>query len=265
MSKKNTAQDIKKLKGTKPVVMLTAYDFPTASILDASGLDALLVGDSLAMSMLGREDTLSLTMEEMLHHCRAVSAGTSRALVVGDMPFMSYEAGPTQAMENAGRFFKEGGVRALKLEGGLAILPQIKALIEAGMPVMGHLGLTPQRLAELGGYKVQGRDPQKADLLLQEARALEGAGCFALVLECIPADLAKRITETLFIPTIGIGAGPYCDGQILVLHDIIGLFDRFTPKFVKRYADLGQEIGRAVSEYKADVEAGRFPGPEHGF
>lgn len=265
MPKKNSALDIKKLKGVKPVAILTAYDYPTASILDQCGFEAILVGDSLAMAVLGHEDTLAVTVDEMLHHCKAVSLGAKQALVIADMPFMSYEPGPEEALKNAGRFFKESGVRAVKLEGGQTIIPQIKALIAAGMPVMGHLGLTPQRLAELGGYKVQGRGQEQARRLLEEAVALEQAGCFALVLECIPADLAKEITAAVSIPTIGIGAGPHCDGQVLVIHDLLGLFDRFVPKFVKQYAKLSDEIKKAVSQYKDEVEALVFPDKAHSF
>ncbi len=261
---RQTAQSIKALKGKRKLSVLTAYDYPTASLVDRGGVDMVLVGDSLNMVVLGRDDTLSLTMEEMLHHCRAVSAGVKQALVVADMPFLSYETSVEQAVANAGLLLKHGGVRAVKLEGA-AVLPQIKALVQSGIPVQGHLGLTPQRLAELGGYLVQGKTAEAAKTLIDDAQALAQAGCFSLVLEMVPAPIADIITAAVPIPTIGIGAGSGCDGQVLVLHDVLGLFERFTPRFVKQYARLSEEILKAVTAYREDVEAGRFPGPEHAF
>ncbi|MFV0421812.1 3-methyl-2-oxobutanoate hydroxymethyltransferase [Oleidesulfovibrio sp.] len=260
-----TATDIRGSKKQRRLTMLTAYDYPTASIADAAEMDMLLVGDSLAMVVLGHDDTLSVTMDEMIHHCRAVARGTQRALVVGDMPFMSYETGVEDAMRNAARMFREGGVRAVKLEGGLSVTPQIKALTQAGIPVVGHIGLTPQRVAALGGFKVQGRSAEAARLLLEDAKALEEAGCFALVLEAIPAPVARHITESISIPTIGIGAGADCDGQVLVFHDLLGLYDKFTPRFVKRYAELRQEAVKAIGQYRDEVIQGTFPQKEHSF
>jgi 3-methyl-2-oxobutanoate hydroxymethyltransferase len=260
-----TAADIRAAKNTRRLAMLTAYDYPTASIADEGGMDMLLVGDSLAMVVLGHEDTLSVTLDEMIHHCRAVSRGASRALVVGDLPFMTYEQGPDQAMHSAARLFREGGVRAVKLEGGKEVAPQVEALVKAGIPVMGHIGLTPQRVAALGGFKVQGRSAAAARSLAEDARILEDAGCFALVLEAIPAPVAAHITRTSGIPTIGIGAGAQCDGQVLVVHDMLGLFDRFTPKFVKRYAELRGHAVKAVQQYGDEVRQGEFPAAQHSF
>lgn len=264
MRKQLTAPAITALKGERKIAMLTACDYPSARFVDQSGMDVVLVGDSLAMVALGRADTLSLTLDEMVHHCRAVSAGVERALVVGDMPFMSYEASVEQAVRNAGRLLQEGGVRAVKVE-GVEVLPQIEAMIKAGIPVMGHVGLTPQRVAALGGFSVQAKSAVAAQQCIDDARKLADAGCFSIVLETIPAALAARITAALPIPTIGIGAGPDCDGQVLVFHDLLGLFDRFTPKFVKRYAELGGPIAEALARYAEEVRSGVFPGPEHSF
>ncbi|MGQ9669366.1 MAG: 3-methyl-2-oxobutanoate hydroxymethyltransferase [Desulfosoma sp.] len=252
-------------KGRRKLTMLTAYDYCTARWVDRAGVDMILVGDSLAMVMLGHEDTLSVTMEEMLHHTRAVARGTQRALVIGDMPFLSYQVSVAQAVENAGRFLKEGRAQAVKLEGGASVLQQVRAIVEAGIPVQGHLGLTPQSIAKLGGFKVQGKDQEAANKLVEDALALSEAGCFSLVLEAIPASVAQRITEAVPIPTIGIGAGRACDGQVLVIHDLVGLFDRFVPRFVKQYDALGQRIMEAVIRYREEVEKGVFPGPEHTF
>lgn len=260
-----TTHDVRAAKGARRIAMLTAYDAPTAALVDACDIDIILVGDSLGMVMLGRGDTLSVTVDEMAHHCRAVTGSVSRALVVADMPFLSYETSPADALRNAGRLFREGGVRAVKLEGAGPYLPQIRALVDAGIPVMGHLGLTPQRVAELGGFKVQGKTADAARRLLDDALALERAGCFSVVLECVPAPVAARVTAALSIPTIGIGAGPDCDGQVLVLHDMLGLQDRIAPRFVKRYANLAGQVTAAVTAYKQEVESGAFPGPEHGF
>lgn len=260
-----TTADIRKAKGERRLAMLTAYDYTSARIVDASGADLILVGDSLGMVMLGREDTLSVTLDEMIHHCRAVVRGTTHALIVADMPFMTYETGTEDALQNAARLFREGGVRAVKLEGAAHVLPQVKALVGAGIPVMGHLGLTPQRVAEMGGYRVQARQAEAALRLYDDAVSLQEAGCFSLVLECVPAPVAARITARLDIPTIGIGAGAGCDGQVLVLHDMLGLYDQLSPRFVKRYAELATVAGEAVARYAADVREGAFPAPEHTF
>lgn len=265
MAQRQTARSVSARKGGDPLVMLTAYDFPTARMAEDAGADILLVGDSLAMVVLGHPDTLSVTVDEMVHHCKAVSRAAQRALVVGDLPFLSYEAGPAQALASAGRLVKEGGVRAVKLEGGREVLPQVQALLDAGIPVMGHVGLTPQRLARLGGFRVQGRDSATAQAILDDALALSRAGCFAVVLECVPAALARVVTAALDAPTIGIGAGAQCDGQVLVLHDVLGLFEGLRPTFVKRYAELGAAGREALAAYAAEVRQGVFPGPEHGF
>ncbi|GAB4254504.1 3-methyl-2-oxobutanoate hydroxymethyltransferase [Deferrisoma sp.] len=248
-----------------PLVMITAYDYPTARIVDQAGVDLILVGDSLAMVCLGYPDTVPVTLDEMIHHTAAVARGAERALVVGDLPFLSYQVSREQAIESAGRLVKEARADCVKLEGGRSQADKIEAIVTAGIPVMAHIGLTPQTATQLGGFKVQGRDPEAARALLEDAKAVEAAGAFAVVLECVPTKLATRISQSLSIPTIGIGAGPRCDGQVLVLHDLVGLFDRFVPKFVKRYADLGAEMRRAVETYCAEVRDGAFPGPEHGF
>jgi 3-methyl-2-oxobutanoate hydroxymethyltransferase len=249
----------------EPIVMLTAYDYPTARIVDEAGVDAILVGDSLGMVVLGHPNTLSVTVEEMLHHARAVSRGAKAALLIGDMPFMSYQADVGDAVRNAGRFLKEAGMDAVKLEGGRAYAETAKAIVRAGIPVQGHVGLTPQSLNALGGWRVQGRTASAARALLDDALALEDAGCFSLVLESIPYRLADHITRRLSIPTIGIGAGAGTSGQVLVLHDLLGLFDRFTPKFAKRYAELGAAAEAAVRAYRAEVEARAFPDREHSY
>lgn len=259
-----TVLDIMNAKNVRKLVMLTAYDAPGTRIAEAGGVDMILVGDSLAMAVLGRADTNSVSMDEMLHHARAVTGAAHEALVVGDMPFLSYESGPDEALRNAGRFFREAGVRAVKLEGGRQIVPQIKALTGAGIPVMGHLGLTPQRAAMLGGFKAQARTARGAQTLLEDALALQEAGCFAVVLECVPAPVAATVSSRLAIPTIGIGAGPDCDGQVLVFHDMLGLGD-FRPRFAKAYADLARAATEAVAAYARDVREGAFPAPEHCF
>jgi 3-methyl-2-oxobutanoate hydroxymethyltransferase len=260
-----TVPDLVAAKGNRRLAVLTAYDYPTALWLDRAGVDVLLVGDSLAMVVLGLEDTLSVGMDEMLHHTRAVARGARRALVVGDMPFMSYQASVEQAVRNAGRFLKEGRAHAVKLEGGAAVLPEVRAIVDAGIPVMGHLGLTPQSAHALGGYRVQGRTAASARKLVDDAAALAEAGCFSIVLEAIPAELAARITEAVAVPTVGIGAGPDCDGQVLVVHDAAGLFERFTPRFVKRYADLGPMLQEAATRYVEEVKSGDFPTEAHSF
>lgn len=253
---------LKKQRG-ELITMLTAYDYPTALAIDQAGIDSILVGDSLGMVVLGYQTTLPVTMGDMLHHCQAVSRGALYALLIGDMPFLTYQTEPTEAVRNAGRFLQEAGMDAVKLEGGRERLDAIRAIISAGIPVQGHLGLTPQSVHQFGGFKPQGRDAQAARRLLEDAILLQDAGCFSLVLESVPARLAVYISKQLQIPTIGIGAGAGCDGQVLVTHDLLGLFDRFTPRFVKKYANLHRVLSEAFSAYKADVEAGSFPGAEH--
>lgn len=254
----------KKTEG-QPITMLTAYDYPGAILVDEAGIDLILVGDSLAMTVLGHPNTVSVTVDEMLHHCKAVARGAKRAFLIGDMPFMSYQIERNEAVRNAGRFIKEAGMDAVKLEGGREVAETVQAIVKAGIPVMGHLGLTPQTVTKLGGYKVQGKTAAAAQHLLEDALALEEVGCFSLVLEAVPAAVAKTVTQKLTIPTIGIGAGPNCDGQVLVFHDILGLFDRFTPKFVKKYADLRPAILAALQAYRQEVEAGEFPTANHSF
>lgn len=249
----------------EPITMLTAYDYSSAMLVDEAGIDMILVGDSLAMVMLGLESTVSLTMDEMLHHCRAVARGAKYTFLVGDMPFMSYQADKVEAVRNAGRFLKEGNMEAVKLEGGQEMAETIAAIVKAGIPVMGHIGLTPQSVSKLGGYKVQGKTADHAGRLFKDALALERAGCFAIVLEAIPSEVAAVISEKVHIPTIGIGAGPKCDGQVLVYHDTLGLFDRFTPRFVRRYADVRQVILTALTEFSNEVADGRFPTDEHTY
>ena len=262
--KKMTVQAFRKKKEAgEPITMLTGYDYPTALVLDLAGIDAILVGDSLGMVVLGYDNTLPVTMEEMLHHCRAVRRGAKSALLIGDMPFMSYQISVDNAVRNAGRFLQEGGMDVVKLEGGKERVTTIKAIISAGIPVMGHLGLTPQSIHALGGFRPQGRTPRAARQILEDAISLEEAGCFSLVLESIPARLAELISKTISIPTIGIGSGPGCDGQVLVIHDLLGFFASFTPKFVKKYANLQNEIQKAILEYIADVTKRRYPDQEH--
>jgi len=262
--KKITTRHIQAMKTRhEPISMLTAYDYPTALVMDQAGLDIILVGDSLGMVELGYESTLPVTMDEMIHHCKAVARGAKYALLVGDMPFLSYQISTAEAVRNAGRFLQEAGMNAVKLEGGSERAEAIRAIVGAGIPVMGHLGLTPQSVNKLGGFRPQGRDAEAAYKLLEDAQVLQEAGCFSLVLESIPGRLAELVSQRLEIPTIGIGAGVGCDGQVLVTHDLLGLFERFTPKFVKQYANLSGEMKRAFSEFKADVKANAFPGPEH--
>ena len=247
-----------KANGEK-IAALTAYDYPFAHLLEQAGIHLILVGDSLGMVVQGRSSTLPVTMDEMVYHTGLVARGAGRAMVVGDMPFMSYQASVAQAVTNAGRFIKQGGAAAVKLEGGAAVSDRIRAITEAGIPVQAHIGLTPQSVHQMGGFKVQ-RDE---DRLLVDAAEVEAAGAFSVVLEGIPAPIAAKITAQLKIPTIGIGAGPDCDGQILVLHDLLGLNDRHLPKFVKQYARLGDQTAEALGRYVAEVQAGQFPGPEH--
>jgi 3-methyl-2-oxobutanoate hydroxymethyltransferase len=266
MGDKITVPHIVKMKqrGEK-ITCLTAYDYSFARILDEAGVDMLLVGDSVGCVVQGNHNTLAVTMEEMIYHTRTVVRGCKRALVIGDMPFLSYQASKEQALQNAGRFLKEAGAEAVKLEGGMAVRETIAALVSAGIPVMGHIGLTPQSLHQFGGYKIQGRDKARRDAVLRDAVAVEEAGAFSVVLEGMPLGLAQEITERLTIPTIGIGAGVHCDGQVLVIHDMLGLFDDFTPRFVKRYADLKRTITGAVKDFIGEVKEQKFPTEEHSF
>lgn len=247
----------------QPITMLTAYDYATALAVDQAGIDSILVGDSLGMVVLGYENTLPVTMDQMIHHCKAVARGSSRALLIGDMPFLSYQLSVEEAVRNAGRFLQEGGMDAVKLEGGRERLKTVEAIVSTGIPVMGHLGLTPQSVHQLGGFRAQGKTAEAAQRLVEDAHLLQEAGCFSLVLESIPERLGALVTENLDIPTIGIGAGPDCDGQVLVSHDLLGLFDRFKPAFVKQYASLREEMLSAFGKYLEEVVSGEFPGPEH--
>ena len=256
-------RDMKK-KGRR-IAMLTAYDYPTAFILDQAGIDMLLVGDSLGLVVLGYTSTLPVTIEDMIHHTKAVCRGVQWAMVVGDMPFMSYQVSVETALHNAGRFLKETDAQAIKLEGGREVAEMTRRMATAGIPVMGHLGLTPQSVQQFGGFKVQGRGDEAGRRILEDAKILEEAGAFSVVLEAIPAELAADITRSLGIPTIGIGAGAGCDGQVLVTNDMLGTFDRFTPKFVKKYANLSPQITAAVQQYADEVRSGAFPGKEHSF
>ncbi len=253
-----------KQKGEK-ISSLTAYDYPTAAALDKAGVDIIMVGDSLGMVVLGYDSTLPVTMEEMIHHTRAVSRAVKRAMVIGDMPFMSYQVSVEEAVRNAGRFIQEAGAHGIKLEGGRDVAEATRRIVSAGIPVMGHLGLTPQSIHRFGGFKVQGREEAAANLIMEDARILEEAGAFSLVLECVPAALAERISQSLSIPTIGIGSGVHCDGQVLVVNDMLGTFEKFTPKFVKQYVDLNSQIKDAVKRYCEEVRVGAFPGKEHSF
>lgn len=269
MERKVTVPEILKRKGSDPIVALTAYDFPFGRIVDQAGVDVILVGDSLGMVVQGMDTTLPVTMDEIIYHSRMVARARQRALLVADLPFLSYQASITEAIHNAGRLIKEGAAEAVKLEGGLVVAETVRAIAAVDIPVMGHIGLTPQSVHRMGGHKVQGKRrgerPGQRDRILEDALALEDAGAFAIVLEGMPLDLAAEITDRLEIPTIGIGAGPHCDGQILVLHDVLGLCDRFSPKFAKRYAELWQAAGEAVSEYVHEVRARSFPTDAHSF
>ena len=265
MQIKNTAVTFKESKGHEKLSMLTAYDFGTAKLVDEAGINGILVGDSLGMVMLGYKDTLEVTMEDMIHHSKAVSRGAKNALVVTDMPFMSYQTSVYDAVVNAGRLIKEGKAQAVKLEGGLEVVDKVEAIVKASIPVMGHIGLTPQSINQIGGFKVQGKSEESGRILIESAKALEKAGAFAIVLECVPSKLSKLITESINIPTIGIGAGNDCDGQILVYQDMLGMFSGFKPKFVKRYSDIGEEMKKSFIEYDKEVKDKVFPGEEHGF
>ena len=260
--KKVTVPAIRAMKGSSRIGMLTAYDYPSAKIADAAGADILLVGDSLGMVVLGYPDTLSVTVEDMLHHTRAVVRGAKTALIVGDMPYLSYHVSAEESVRNAGRFI-QAGAHAVKVEGGKpSRIKTIEAIRDAEIPVMGHIGLTPQSVNALGGFKLQGKNADDAKRLIDEAIALERAGCFSLVLECVPSELAAIITEQIAIPTIGIGAGPTCDGQVLVYHDVLGMYDGHTPKFVRKYANAAADLQKALETYLADVRSGAFPDEE---
>jgi 3-methyl-2-oxobutanoate hydroxymethyltransferase len=263
MSKVTTATFREKKASGKKITMLTAYDFPTARLVDEAGIDSILVGDSLGMVVLGYETTLAVTMEDMLHHTKAVTRAAKRALVVADMPFLSYHHSPSQALTNAGRFIQEAGAQAVKLEGGRERAETVRFLVEAGIPVVGHIGLTPQLILQFGGFKVQGKEEAAARKLIDDAISLADAGAFAIVLECVPVALAREITASVSIPTIGIGAGPDCDGQVLVINDLLGLYGGHCPKFVKQYAQLSQHIEMALKQFQADVESGAFPEQKH--
>jgi len=258
-----TIRDMKK-RGEK-ITMITAYDYPTAAVVDEAGIDLILVGDSLAMVVLGYDSTLPVTMDVMIHHTKAVTRAVSRALVIGDMPFLSYQVSVDEAVRNTGRFLQEAGAQAVKLEGGREVAEVTRRIAAAGIPVMAHLGLTPQSVHQLGGYKVQGKGNEAASRILEDAKILEEAGAFSIVLECIPTELGRVISEALTIPTIGIGGGIHCDGQVLVLHDLLGMFERFTPKFVKKYANINAQMKEAVGKYIEEVRQGQFPGPDHSF
>jgi 3-methyl-2-oxobutanoate hydroxymethyltransferase len=264
--KKMTIAELQKKKESgEKITMMTAYDYPSGRLVDEAGIDTILVGDSLGMVVLGYDSTVPVTMDEMIHHSKAVARGTIYGFIIGDMPFMSYQINTESAIENAGRFIKEAHCDAVKLEGGSEMAHVVKAIVDAGIPVCAHIGLTPQTATKLSGFRVQGKDADSARDLIQSAKDLEDAGAFMIVMECIPDLLAAKITKALSMPTIGIGAGAGCDGQVLVYHDLVGLFERFTPKFVKQYENLSPLIREALSKYKKDVEQGAFPGPEHTF
>lgn len=266
MKNKFTVSDFRECKKTgKKITMLTAYDYPTAKIMDESGIDAILVGDSLGMVVLGYEDTTRVTMDDMVHHTKAVVRGTNRAMVVADMPFLSYHQGVYESVKNAGRLVREAGCKSIKLEGGEEVIENVKAIIAAGIPVMGHLGYTPQSVNVFGGHKAQGKTIETAKKIYKDALLLQEAGAFAIVLECVPHKVAKFITERLDIPTIGIGSGAMCDGQVLVVHDIIGMFRDFTPRHTKRYVDMGGALENSVKSYISDVEEGSFPTEKNSF
>ena len=260
-----TTSKIRGRKGQERIACLTASDYATARLIDQTGIPLILVGDSLAMTVLGYETTLPVTMEEMLHHTAAVRRGVEQALVVADMPFMSYQVSAEQALENAGRFLKDAGADAVKIEGGSLRVETVRTLVENGIPVLGHIGLTPQSIRQMGGYKVQGKVAEEAQVLIADANALADAGVFALVLECVPRALAAEITQSIDVPTIGIGAGPECDGQVLVTHDLLGMYSDLSPSFVKRYAELGPLMRQAFESYRDDVVQGDFPADEHCF
>ncbi len=261
-----TTADLRKKKADRePIAMMTAYDYPSAKLVEEAGVDVILVGDSLGMVVLGYDSTVPVTMDDMLHHTKAVTRGAKRAFVVADMPFLSYHGTVEESVKNAGRLMQEGLAKAVKIEGGKEVVPVVQRCTQAGIPVMGHIGLTPQSVHQMGGYKVQGRDVAAAQRLLEEAKALEEAGAFAVVLECVPEEVAAKITDSISIPTIGIGAGAGCDGQVLVFHDVLSYASQLKPKFVKSYADIGGMIHAAMSAYVAEVKNRQFPAPEHVF
>ncbi len=263
--RKVTVPEIRGRKGGAPIAMVTAYDYTMARLLDEGGADVLLVGDSLGMVIQGHQTTLPVTLEEICYHGRAVARGARRAHVVGDMPFMSYQVSATQAVENAGKLLKEGAFESVKLEGGEEIAEHVRRIVAAGIPVMGHVGLTPQSVHAMGGFKVQAKSDEAIERLLEGARAIEEAGAYAIVLEAIPPDVAAEVTAALSIPTIGIGAGPRCDGQVLVCYDLLGMYPELQPKFAKRFAEVGEQIIKATREYVSEVNEHTFPGPEHSF
>lgn len=265
MSRISTSDLKAKRLNKEKITMLTSYDYSMAAMVDAAGIDMILVGDSLGMAILGYENTLAVTMDDMIHHTKAVVRACNHSMVVGDMPFLSYHISPQEAVRNAGRFLQEAGAQAVKLEGGTERIETVKAIIDAQIPVMGHIGLTPQSVNQLGGFKVQGKDLEGAKKLIEDAQALDAAGVFAITLECVPSMLAKKITEEVSVPTIGIGAGSYCDGQVLVINDVLGMFKGHIPKFVKKYANLEPLIIEALQAYKKEVEEGIFPAAEHCF
>ncbi len=265
MDEKITVNTIRKMKNDQRIVMLTAYDYPSALYADRSGAQIILVGDSLAQVVLGYDNTLSITMDEMLHHTRAAGRGCHKAFLVADMPFGSYHESSVQAFANACRFLKETPAQSVKLEGGVRMAQTIRFLVDREVPVMGHVGLTPQSFHQMGGYRVQGRGEEGLKKLLEDARAVQEAGAYSIVLEGIPAEAARLITGELSIPTIGIGAGPHCDGQVLVTNDLLGLYDKFTPKFVRRYAEMGKTMEEAFRNFYEDVTQGKFPGKEHSY
>lgn len=265
-AKQFTVQSFKAAKNQgRPITMLTAYDFTTATLLDQAGVDCLLVGDSLGMVMLGYDNTLQVTMQDMIHHCKAVARGSRQALLIGDMPFLTYHVNTDEAVRNAGRFIQEGGMQAVKVEGATDVIDKIRAILKAQIPVLGHLGLTPQSLNMLGGYQTQGKDLVAARRLIDDALHLEEAGVFGIVLEKVPDALARRVSEKLTIPTIGIGAGVHCDGQVLVTHDVLGMFPQMKLKFVKTYAPVGDNIVTAVKSYVREVQERQFPTADHSF
>lgn len=263
---KNTVSTFREQKiNNDKITMLTAYDYSTAKLMDAAGINSILIGDSLGNVILGYEDTISVTMEDMIHHTAAVARGAKNALIVADMPFMSYQTSVYDAVVNAGRLMKEGRANAVKLEGGATVCPQIKAIVDASIPVVAHLGLTPQSINAFGGFKVQGKSEEAAKKLIEDAKKVEEAGAFALVLECVPAKLAQLITDSISIPTIGIGAGAGCDGQVLVYQDMLAMFSDYTPKFVKKFANVGEVMTQAFKDYISETKAGTFPAEEHCF
>src|SRR3954466_3231610 len=264
-TRKVTVPDIRARKGASPIAMVTAYDFTMARLLDEGGADLLLVGDSLGMVVQGNPTTLPVTVEEICYHGRAVARGARRAHVVGDMPFMSFQVSPIQALENAGKMIKDGGFESVKLEGGFEVAEHVRRIVAAGIPVMGHIGLTPQSVHAMGGFKVQGKSDEAAERLLSGARALEEAGAYAIVLEAIPPDLAEEVTALVSVPTIGIGAGNACDGQVLVCYDLLGMYPALKPKFAKRFAEVGEQIMKATRDYVSEVKALAFPAAEHTF